>query len=53
MIPSAAEGDTRGDTVLTLKAPEDLVAELEALARERGVTRHAAALEAKIGRAHV
>ena len=32
--------------MLTLKAPEDLVAELEALARERGLTRHAAALEA-------
>lgn len=32
--------------MLTLKAPEDLVAELESFARERGVTRHAAALEA-------
>ena len=32
--------------MLTLKAPEELVAELESFARERGVTRHAAALEA-------
>jgi Helix-turn-helix domain len=32
--------------LLTLKAPETLVAELESFARERGKTRHAAALEA-------
>ncbi len=32
--------------MLTLKAPEELVAELASFARERGVTRHAAALEA-------
>ena len=32
--------------MLTLKAPEAMVAELESFARERGITRHAAALEA-------
>jgi hypothetical protein len=32
--------------VLTLKAPEALVTELEGFARERGLTRHGAALEA-------
>lgn len=32
--------------MLTLKAPEALMAELETFAKERGMTRHAAALEA-------
>ena len=46
MIPAAVVGDTGGDTVLTLKAPEALVADLESFAREQSMTRHAAALEA-------
>lgn len=46
VIPARRPGDTGGDTLLTLKASEELVDRLEALAKDRGLTRHAAALEA-------